>query len=140
IKVNAVLLAGVNDHEIPDFLEFVRDRPVSVRFIELMQTLGNEDYFRARHVRGAWVEDQLRAAGWQELPRESLAGPAIEYVHPDHVGRIGLIQPYSPTFCEGCNRLRVTATGGLRLCLFGTGSHELRHLLQTDADIGELKR
>src|SRR5690606_262308 len=99
-----------------------------------------EDYFRARHVRGAWVEDQLRAAGWQELPRESLAGPAIEYVHPDHVGRIGLLQPYSPTFCEGCHRLRVTATGGLRLCLFGTGSHELRHLLQTDADIGELKR
>jgi cyclic pyranopterin phosphate synthase len=139
VKVNAVLLAGVNDHELPDFIEYVRTRPVSVRFIELMQTRGNEDYFASRHVRGALVAEQLAEAGWTEAPREKIGGPAIEYRHPDYAGRIGLIQPYAPHFCDDCNRLRVTATGGLRLCLFGTGTHDLRPLLASDDMRDELK-
>lgn len=139
IKLNAVLLAGLNDQEIPAFMEYVRTRPVSVRFIELMQTLGNEEYFHKRHARGAAIAEHLLQDGWRELPRVGYAGPAIEYYHPDYAGRIGLIQPYSPNFCDGCNRLRVTSVGGLRLCLFGTGSHELRPLLQADEDREALK-
>jgi GTP 3',8-cyclase len=138
VKVNAILLGGLNDHEIPDFVEYVRDRPISVRFIELMQTGGNERYFAEHHRRGTLVTDHLEAAGWMPLKRGRTAGPAQEYAHPDYVGRVGVIEPYRTDFCDGCNRLRVTAVGGLRLCLFGTGAHDLRPLLQRDEDHGAL--
>lgn len=139
VKINTVLLAGLNDHELGDFMAFVRDRPVSVRFIELMRTADNGDYFQRRHVRNAEVGQRLHAAGWVPAEREATAGPAVEYTHPDYRGRIGLISPYAPGFCDGCNRLRVTARGGLRLCLFGQGTHDLRPLLQDD-DPEPLKR
>lgn len=140
VKINSVLLAGMNDRELPRFMEFVRTRPVSVRFIELMQTRGNEAYFTKRHVRGADVSDRLLEDGWQVARPEAIAGPATEYEHPDYAGRIGLIAPYAPNFCDGCNRLRVTAMGGLRLCLFGNGMHDLRPLLQADGDREALKQ
>lgn len=138
VKVNAILLGGLNDGEIPDFIEYVRDRPVSVRFIELMRTGGNERYFAQHHRRGTLVTDRLEAAGWMPVRRGRTAGPAQEYAHPEYVGRVGVIEPYRTDFCDGCNRLRVTALGGLRLCLFGTGSHDLRPLLQRDEDGDDL--
>jgi len=140
VKINTVLLGGLNDHEIGDFMEFVRERPVAVRFIELMQTADNGDYFRHRHVSAQTVADRLQAAGWTPQKRGEIDGPAVEYTHPNYAGRIGLIAPYAPGFCDGCNRLRVTARGGLRLCLFGNGTHDLRPLLQDDADKPALKR
>lgn len=140
VKINTVLLNGLNDHELPDFLEYVRHRPVAVRFIELMQTADNGDYFRRRHVSGQTVARELRAAGWTPRRRGETDGPAVEFEHPDYAGRVGLITPYVPGFCDGCNRLRVTARGGLRLCLFGNGTHNLRPLLQDDGDCEALKR
>ncbi len=139
VKINTVLLKGLNDDQIGDFFEFVRHRPVSVRFIELMQTGTNGEYFERRHVGGDLVREKLRQAGWQSRDRGEADGPAIEYTHPDHIGRIGLIAPYAPGFCDSCNRLRVTARGGLRLCLFGTGAHDLRPLLQSDDQKERLK-
>jgi len=73
---------------------------------------------------------------WQQPVSDD--GPAIEYVHPDHRGRLGLIAPYAPGFCDGCNRLRVTAAGKLRLCLFGQDGVDLRDLLQ-DGDSAALE-
>ncbi len=140
VKINTVLLGGLNDHELPDFLEYVRERPVAVRFIELMQTADNGDYFKRRHVSGQVVAQQLSEAGWTARKRGETDGPAVEFEHPDYQGRIGLITPYAPGFCDGCNRLRVTARGGLRLCLFGNGTHDLRPLLQDDGDKPALKR
>jgi len=139
VKINTVLLKSLNDDQLPAFFEFVRTRPVSVRFIELMRTGDNGDYFEQRHVGGALVRDQLTRAGWTPLERGEADGPAIEYTHPDHVGRIGIIAPYAPGFCDTCNRLRVTARGGLRLCLFGNGTGNLRPLLQHDEQKEELK-
>ena len=140
VKINTVLLAGQNDDELERWIAFVRERPVAVRFIELMRTGGNGDYFAERHVRGTQVTDRLRAEGWIPRARGATAGPAQEYGHADVVGRIGVIEPYATHFCDGCNRLRVTATGGMRLCLFGTGAHDLRPLLQRDEDRGALQR
>lgn len=68
--------------------------------------------------------------GWLEQAREEGAGPAQEFSHADYRGQIGIIAPYSKDFCNTCNRLRVTAIGDLRLCLFGNGGHSLRYLLQ----------
>ena len=139
VKINAVLLKGLNDDQLDDFFEFVRTRPLSVRFIELMQTGTNGEYFSRRHVGGDLVREHLRRGNWQMIDRGEADGPAIEYTHPEHVGRIGLIAPYAPGFCDTCNRLRVTARGGLRLCLFGTGAHDLRPLLQSDDQKEQLK-
>jgi len=139
VKINTVLLKGLNDHELGDFFEFVRTRPVSLRFIELMRTGGNGEYFAKRHVGGDLVREHLERAGWQVRDRGPADGPAVEYTHPEHLGRIGLIAPYAPGFCDTCNRLRVTARGGLRLCLFGNGSDDLRPLLASDDQKEELK-
>ncbi len=134
IKLNAVLLRGLNDDELPAWMEFLRERPISVRFIELMRTGDNREYFERHHLRADVVIEQLLAAGWSERKRGADAGPAREFSHPDHRGSVGIIAPYSKDFCKGCNRLRVTARGDLRLCLFGDFGVALRPLLQSDDD------
>ncbi|WP_145477653.1 GTP 3',8-cyclase MoaA [Stenotrophomonas rhizophila] len=134
VKLNAVLLRGLNDDELPAWMEFLRERPLSVRFIELMRTGDNADYFQRHHLSASTVVEQLLAAGWRLRPRAADAGPAREYTHPAHRGSIGVIAPYSQDFCQGCNRLRVTARGDLRLCLFGEFGVPLRPLLQHDDD------
>lgn len=132
VKVNAVLLRGLTDQEVPAFLEWVRTRPVSVRFIELMRTGRNVDLFRERHLGAGDVQFLLLKNGWKPVARKETEGPAVEYAHPDYAGRIGLIAPYSKEFCHGCNRLRVSSRGALRLCLFGDGDFGLRPSLAGD--------
>lgn len=134
VKLNAVLLRGRNDDELPAWMDFLRERDVAIRFIELMRTGENRAYFERHHVRAEVLEQQLVDAGWTLTPRALDAGPAREYAHPDYRGRIGIIAPYSKDFCAGCNRLRVTARGDLRLCLFGDFGIPLRPLLQSDDD------
>lgn len=135
VKINAVLLKdAAGPEQFARFAEFVRTRPVAVRFIELMRTGDNADYFARQHVSGQVLASWLAAGGWSPRQRAQDDGPAVEYVHPDHAGRIGLIAPYGAGFCEGCNRLRVTARGKLRLCLFGDGGIDLRDLLDEAAD------
>ncbi len=134
VKLNAVLLRGRNDDELPEWMEFLRERPLSVRFIELMRTGDNREYFERHHLSADTVIEQLQAAGWSQRPRAADAGPAREFTHPDYRGSVGIIAPYSRDFCKGCNRLRVTARGDLRLCLFGDFGVALRPLLQSDDD------
>ncbi|GAM01837.1 GTP 3',8-cyclase MoaA [Sphingomonas parapaucimobilis] len=129
VKLNAVLLADQAEPAFQRFAAFVRDRPIAARFIELMRTADNAAYFAANHLPGDRLRGWLDAQGWAPLPRTSDGGPATEYAHPDHRGRIGLIAPYAPGFCDSCNRLRVTARGRLRLCLFGSGGVDLRSFL-----------
>lgn len=139
IKINTVLLKGLNDDELDGFLEFVAGRPVSLRFIELMQTGDNLSYFRKHHIPAMVVKEKLAARGWRILERDEGAGPAVEYAHADYQGRIGIIAPYSKDFCKTCNRLRISARGQLHLCLFGAGGYDLRPLMQDDDRIDELK-
>ena len=134
VKLNAVLLRGLNDDELPAWMAFLRSRDIAIRFIELMRTGDNQAYFERHHYRAEALEQQLVDAGWSLQPRAPDAGPAHEYAHPDYRGRIGIIAPYSKDFCAGCNRLRVTARGDLRLCLFGDFGIPLRPLLQSDDD------
>lgn len=141
VKINAVLLRGVNDLRIDDFLEWVRDRPVSVRFIELMQTGENFFYFRRHHVAADSLKQKLLKDGWQlQARRDETAGPALEYRHPRYRGTVGVIAPYARDFCRGCNRLRVTARGELRLCLFGDQGAPLRDLLRHDDQQPQLRQ
>ncbi|WP_348733121.1 GTP 3',8-cyclase MoaA [Rheinheimera texasensis] len=132
VKINTVLLRQYNGQSLSTFLDFVRDKPISLRFIELMQTGDNGSFFKAQHLSGSSIIQQLTAAGWQLIPRQANAGPALEYTHPGYLGSIGLIMPYSAHFCDDCNRLRVSSTGQLFLCLFAEQHQNLRHLLSED--------
>jgi cyclic pyranopterin phosphate synthase len=137
IKLNAVLLKTAN--EIEPFLEYIRSRPISVRFIELMPTQANRQLFERDHVRSDHLARRLLEEGWRQQPRGPVDGPALEFSHSRYVGRIGVIAPYSDHFCQNCNRLRVTSQGALRLCLFSDGNASLRDLLQGDDQLQELQ-
>lgn len=132
VKVNSVLLKGYNGGALPDFLEYIRNRKVSLRFIELMRTNDNVPYYQRHHISGQSIKDQLLFEGWQQCSKAKTAGPAQEFWHPDYQGKLGLIMPYSRDFCDDCNRLRVSSLGQLFLCLFTEHHQDLRHYLQSD--------
>ncbi|UAT42876.1 GTP 3',8-cyclase MoaA [Anaplasmataceae bacterium AB001_6] len=140
VKINVVLLKGVNGNALKDFLPWVKNTNISIRFIELMQTGDNLKYFQKYHISTKIITDQLSIEGWKNKPRALDSGPAQEYVHEDYKGSIGIIAPYSKDFCKGCNRLRVTSIGDLRLCLFGNQGTSLRHLLQTSEQKSLLRK
>jgi cyclic pyranopterin phosphate synthase len=129
IKLNAVLMRGVNDDELAAMVDFVATRDLSLRFIEVMRTNDNVAFFGQHHVAGQSVIDRLEAAGWHRLPLSAGGGPAVELGHPHAKGRIGVIAPYSKGFCASCNRLRLASDGRLHLCLFGDAGIDLRPLL-----------
>lgn len=133
VKVNVVLMKDLNAKELPAFLNWIKDRPIQLRFIELMQTGEMDDLFNKHHVSGVEIRNQLIANGWILKARANNDGPAQVFVHADYQGEIGLIMPYEKNFCESCNRLRVSAMGKLHLCLFGEHGIDLRDLLQADA-------
>lgn len=134
IKVNAVLMRGMNDEALDDFMAFVRTRPLTLRLIELMQTNDNLEFFQRHHLSGQTIIEQLQAHGWQEQQRALHSGPAREFYHSDYRGQIGLIMPYSKDFCLSCNRLRVSSMGQLFLCLFAEQHQNMRELLQSATD------
>lgn len=132
VKVNAVLLRDYNDKQLEAFLNWIRHKPITLRFIELMQTGDNAEFFNKHHVAGENLRNRLLTQGWTPALRGKDAGPAQEFHHPNFLGRVGLIMPYSKDFCATCNRLRVSSTGQLHLCLFSENGLDLRPLLQHD--------
>jgi len=139
VKVNTVLMRDVNHHSLDTFLDWIKTRPIQLRFIELMETGDGGSLFRKHHISGEVIRDQLINLGWQRLPRARSDGPAQVFRHPDYQGEIGLIMPYEKDFCASCNRLRVSAIGKLHLCLFGDGGVSLRDLLVSDDQQQELQ-
>jgi cyclic pyranopterin phosphate synthase len=131
VKINVVLLHGLLPGEVDDFLAMARDMPVTVRFIERMPIgcAPSEGYVSADGVRARILS----------LPgaREAVGGrpaAALDYEVPGFSGRVGLISPVSRKFCSDCNRLRVTAVGRLRNCLFGRETLDLRRLMREGGD------
>ncbi len=141
IKVNAVLLKGVNDGEqdFDSWQQFIKSNNVDFRYIELMQTGDNLDYFKKYHVSANVFRDYLLKKEWIHQTTGFDSGPSKNYIHKDFKGKFGIIAPYSKDFCKSCNRLRITAQGDLRLCLFGDTGISLRALLQNDEQIPQLK-
>jgi cyclic pyranopterin phosphate synthase len=138
IKINTVLMREYNGYDIKTFLDWLKVTPVTLRFIELMQTGDNQKFFDAQHVQGARIKQNLILDGWLPVINDKTAGPAQEFYHPDYLGKIGLIMPYSKDFCNTCNRLRVSSLGKLHLCLFTEAGLPLKEYLQQD-DIEPLK-
>ena len=141
IKINAVLLKGINDSEkdFDSWAEFIKNNEINFRYIELMQTGDNLDYFNKYHVPSKKFVDYLNNNNWIIQTFGKDAGPAKNYLNPKFKGKFGVIAPYSKDFCKSCNRLRITAKGDLRLCLFGNTGINIRHLMQKDSQLEELK-
>ena len=140
IKVNAVLLKGINDtkKDFQIFSNFIKDNKIDFRFIELMETGDNKEYFKKNHVSANIFKEYLDNNNWLHQTYGKDAGPSLNYIHSDFKGKFGVIAPYSKDFCKTCNRLRITARGDLRLCLFGNNGTSIRHLLQKDSQKDEL--
>ncbi|WP_426578461.1 GTP 3',8-cyclase MoaA [Xenorhabdus stockiae] len=139
VKVNAVLMKNINDTCLPAFLDWIKDRPIQLRFIELMETGEGSEHFRHHHLSGDVIRSRLLQQGWQLQQRGRSDGPAQVFRHADYQGEIGLIMPYEKNFCQSCNRLRVSAIGNLHLCLFGEQGIPLRDLLSDDGSLNDLK-
>ncbi len=125
VKVNTVLLRTKNgdSENIASLIDWALALPLTLRFIELMETKLNGSFSGPERVLGTEIEPLLAARGLGRLDPKTtipdLRGPATDYGSAAHPGRIGLINPMSCNFCSKCNRLRITAKGRLKLCLFG---------------------
>jgi cyclic pyranopterin phosphate synthase len=136
IKINVVLIGGQNDDEIEDFALITRDRPWHVRFIELMPTGSNLGLSADNFVSCQDALARIRRMGSIE-PVEGPAGngPATYFRFPGAAGTVGVITPMSHNYCDRCNRMRLTADGQLRPCLFGSIQTNLRDPLRAGADL-----
>jgi GTP 3',8-cyclase len=135
IKVNVVLMRGINDNEIPAFARLARSKPYVIRFIEFMP-IGADDGWRPERVVPASevIRTIERSTGRSLRPVEVHgAQPADRYRFDDESGEIGFISSVSEPFCEHCNRVRITSDGKLRTCLFSLDETDLRGLVRTGA-------
>ena len=138
VKVNAVLVRGINDDEVEAFAEFARDRDLIMRFIEFMPLDADRAWTREMVVTGAEVYRRI-AAVWPLVPVvHERSETARKFRFADGRGEIGLISPVSQPFCGHCSRLRLTADGKLRTCLFSKEDHDLKSLLRGGASDDEI--
>ncbi len=140
VKVNAVLVRGLNDAEVESFAEFARDRDLIMRFIEFMPLDADRHWSRDLVVTAAEVKRRIEAR-WPLVPiAHERSETARKYRFADGPGEIGLIAPVTQPFCGHCSRIRLTADGKLRTCLFSKEDHDLKSLLRggaTDDEIAE---
>ncbi len=144
VKVNAVVIRGINDHEIEALAEFAREQDLSFRFIEFMPLDSSRAWLKELVVPGREI--------LQRLQKRHVLSPVVSsnksetsrrWAFSGGRGEIGIIAPVTEPFCGHCNRLRLTADGKLRTCLFSLGEHDLKPLLRggaTDQEIGERLR
>jgi cyclic pyranopterin phosphate synthase len=136
IKVNVVLIRGQNDDEIRDFAEITRERPWHVRFIEMMPTGANLDLSAKQFISCAEALREVREIDELEPVTGPFGnGPARYYQFPGAPGTIGVITPMSHNYCDRCNRMRLTADGQLRPCLFGHIQTNLRDPLRAGEEL-----
>ena len=103
-----------------------------------MQTGDNLKYFKKYHQSAKIFKEYLKINGWLNIDRGRDDGPALNYINQKSNGKFGVIAPYSKDFCKTCNRLRITAKGELRLCLFGNTGTDLRKYLQNASQKDDL--
>lgn len=145
IRLNAVAIAGLTEPEIVPLGHFARQHQLELRFIEYMPLDADQRWDAGQVLTGNLIRQILEAEFGQLTPveRSDPSQPAVDYAFSDGRGRIGFINPVSEPFCGACNRLRITAEGQLRNCLFSTEEWDARALLRnggTDVELIELVR
>ncbi|QQS39800.1 MAG: GTP 3',8-cyclase MoaA [Acidobacteriota bacterium] len=145
IKANAVIVRGRNEHELADFARFARETGVSMRFIEFMPLDSGHGWKREMVVSGREIRDAIQREFPLELKKDSRGTEtAWRYRFADGApGEIGIIAPVTEMFCGQCSRIRLTADGQIRTCLFSTVEHDLREVIRgadSDEEIEEFIR
>jgi cyclic pyranopterin phosphate synthase len=134
VKLNVVVLRGINDDEILDFVALTLDKAITVRFIEYMPTI-RESNWPALWVPGKEILGRIeRRYQLQPIGVADRAGPARSFRIPGSKGTVGVITPLSHHFCSGCNRIRITSTGLAKGCLFG-GGIDIKPYVRAEDDI-----
>ncbi len=135
VKVNAVMIRGINDHEIENLAEFALNKNLSFRFIEFMPLDSGRSWHRELVVPGREILRRLQARfPLERVPSKNASETAQRWALPGGKAEIGIIAPVSEPFCGHCNRIRLTADGKIRTCLFSVVEHDLRALLRADAE------
>jgi len=137
VKVNVVLVRGVNDDEIVDLARFGRDTGATIRFIEWMPLDGGHEWGADRVVPSAEVLDALRSV-WSLEPVTRGSAPAARWRYADGAGEVGVVGSVTEPFCSSCDRIRLTAEGMLRACLFAHREADLRAVLRAGGDDDEV--
>ncbi len=130
-KTNMVVMGGINDDEIPAMLDFAAERGIEQRFLEFMPLTSNDYGVRAERVPVGEIRRRIEAHGGTLVPRTKGSGPADTFVLERTGQKVGIIAAISLPFCETCNRVRLTADGRLRSCLFEGGEVQVRDLLRS---------
>jgi len=140
VKINIVLMKGLNHNEIPAFLELAIRKPLHLRFIEYMPIGNHHRNYRKHYLPLSYVSEVAEKAGLPLSPSQGPrgAGPAQVYTLPGGAGSVGLIHPISKHFCGSCNRLRLTAEGKLKACLYWQDEHSVRPALGKPDELKEL--
>lgn len=134
VKLNCVVMRGKNDDELLDFAQLTRERPVFVRFIEVMPVVENAQLQREAYVSSDEILTRIAAGGeLRPVIGPGGNGPARYFAFAGAAGAVGVISPLSHEYCERCNRVRLTADGRLRLCLFGDHAIDLRSPVRAGA-------
>ena len=140
VKINMVVMKGINDDEILDFVGFGREKRVTVRFIEFMPLDADEEWSNDR-VMSLTEILKLISAHHEIVPMQRGNAPAARWKYTDGAGEIGVIATVTEAFCESCDRIRLTADGKFRNCLFALKDYDMRNLLRngaSDDDIANL--
>ena len=140
VKVNAVLVRGLNDDEVEAFAEFAREKDIVMRFIEFMPLDADRAWTRDMVVPAAEVYRRISARWPLIAVVHERSETARKYRFADGGGEIGLIAPVTQPFCGHCSRIRLTADGKLRTCLFSKEDHDVKSLLRSgmgDREIGD---
>ena len=140
IKINAVIVRGRNDHEVVELARFARENALSMRFIEFMPLDSGHVWKREQVVSGKEIRDQINRIFPLVLKETSRgAETAWKFAFADGApGEIGIIAPVTEMFCGACSRIRLTADGQIRTCLFSTREHNLRDVVRSGANRAEI--
>ena len=135
VKINAVVIRGRNDDELTEFARFARENDVAMRFIEFMPLDSGHDWSRDMVVPGREIRDKINAVYPLKLKESSRGSEtAWKYEFADgSPGEIGIIAPVTEMFCGACSRIRLTADGQIRTCLFSNVEHNLRDVVRSGA-------
>jgi cyclic pyranopterin phosphate synthase len=133
VKVNVVAMRGVNDDEVVDLARFGRDRGIEIRFIEFMPLDADKEWNAAKVVPAAEIVAAIDAVFPVEAVQQG-SEPAARYRYRDGKDSFGVIASVTEPFCGACDRVRLTAEGGFRNCLFAVQETDLRELLRSGAD------
>jgi cyclic pyranopterin phosphate synthase len=139
VKVNAVIIREINDHEIESLVDFARERNFSLRFIEFMPLDSARAWQKEMVVSGSEILSRIKARfPIQPARTDNPSSTSKRWTFADGRGEIGIIAPVSEPFCGHCNRIRLTADGKIRTCLFSVTEHDLRPLLRSGASDDEI--